>query len=51
MMSPARTPARHDGGVTVIATSHDTAPAGSKYFASERKSGTVFPSRVSLRSV
>ena len=34
-----------------MATSQETAPAGSKYFASERKSGTVFPPRVSLRSV
>src|SRR5918994_2408911 len=49
--SPLRTPTRQSGGVTVIATSHETAPAGSKYFASERNSGTVRPSRVSSRSV
>ena len=49
--SPLRTPTRQPGGVTVMATSHETAPAGSKYFASERKSGAVCPSRVSLRSV
>ena len=32
-------------------TSHDTAPAGSKYFAFERKSACVWPLRVTVRSV
>ena len=49
--SPLRMPTRQPAGVAVIATSHDTAPAGSKYFARERKSRTVRPSRVSFRSV
>jgi hypothetical protein len=49
--SPALTPTRHSGGVTSIATSHETAPAGSKYFARERNSRTFRPSRSSHRSV
>ncbi len=49
--SPRLTATRHFGRVAIIATSHDTAPAGSQYFARERNRLTVRPSRVSLRSV
>ena len=49
--SPRLTFTRQFGRVAVIATSHETAPAGSQYFARERKRFTVRPSRVSLRSV
>src|SRR3954467_6348241 len=37
-VSPALTATFQSGLVAVIATSHDTAPAGSKYLASERNS-------------
>src|SRR3954447_22246627 len=49
--SPFLTPTRQPGGVASIATSHDTAPAGSKYLALERNSRTVFPPRVRYMSV
>src|SRR4051812_36172905 len=49
--SPCLTPTPQSGGVASIAPSHDTAPAGSKYLAWERNSRTVFPPRVSDRSV
>src|SRR3954447_16351574 len=49
--SPLLTFTRQFLGVPVIATSQDTAPAGSKYFALDRKRGTVLPFRRSLRSV
>src|SRR3954464_13542165 len=49
-MSPAFNATRHVGLVAVIDTSHDTAPAGSKYFASERNRRFVTPSRVTVRS-
>jgi len=37
--------------VAVMETSHDTAPAGSQYLATEWKTVLVTPSRVTLRSV
>src|SRR5436305_15224673 len=49
--SPAFSVGRQLAFVTVIATSHDTAPAGSKYFACEWKSLIVLPPRVAVRSV
>src|SRR3954447_3875492 len=49
-VSPGLSATRQSGVVTVIATSHDTAPAGSKYLASERNSSLVVPARVALRS-
>ena len=49
--SPRLTPTRQSAGVASIATSHDTAPAGSKYFALERNSRTRLPPRSSVRSV
>src|SRR5215212_8909474 len=49
--SPRRTFTRQFLGVPVMATSHDTAPAGSKYLALERNSGAVLPWRRSFRSV
>ena len=42
---------RQSGLVAVIATSHETAPAGSKYLASERNSSLVALPRCALRSV
>src|SRR5947208_9371802 len=48
--SPFLTATRQSGLVNVIATSHETAPAGSKYLASERKISLVWPARVCLRS-
>ena len=48
--SPRLTWTRQLERVAVIATSHDTAPAGSQYFARERNRLTVRPPRVSLRS-
>src|SRR3954454_14275832 len=50
-VSPFRTFTRQSLRVPVIATSQDTAPAGSKYFAFDRNSGTVFPRRRSFRSL
>src|SRR4051794_7167717 len=50
-VSPGLSATFQSGLVAVIATSHDTAPAGSKYFASERKRLAVFPERVPFRSV
>ena len=44
-VSPGCTATAHVGLVTVIATSHDTAPAGSKYFASDSKRCALWPLR------
>ena len=49
--SPFFTATAQSGGVAVIATSHDTAPAGSKYSAREENSGTRSVPRVAHRSV
>ena len=50
-VSPASTATRQSGGVAVIATSQDTAPAGSKYLATERNRRSVAPSRATSRSL
>ena len=49
--SPRLTLTRQFERVAVIATSHETAPAGSQYLARERNTFTVRPLRVSMRSV
>src|SRR3954470_9596640 len=49
--SPACRAMRQSGLEPVIATSQDTAPDGSKYLASERKSSLVVPLRVAVRSL
>ncbi len=49
--SPAFTWTRQSLGVAVIATSQETGPAGSQYFACERKSRTVRSPRVTVRSL
>ena len=43
--SPLRSFTRQSGRVAVIATSHDTAPAGSKYFARSGTAAAVRPLR------
>src|SRR4051794_23390807 len=50
-VSPGLTATFQSGLVAVIATSHDTAPAGSKYLASDRNSCLVWPPRDEVRSV
>src|SRR4051812_10060017 len=49
-MSPALSVGLQLGFVAVIDTSHDTAPAGSKYFALDRNRRFFCPSRVTVRS-
>ena len=50
-VSPAFRSTRQSGLVTVIDTSQDTAPAGSKYFACERKMRALRAPRVTFRSL
>jgi hypothetical protein len=46
--SPALSAIFQPGFGVVVATSHETAPAGSKYLASERKISFVTPLRVTV---
>ncbi len=49
--SPGWTATLQPGLVWVIETSHETAPAGSKYLATERNSFADLPPRLIFRSV